>query len=202
MSTQLGCKIEEGELSCISLADDLDDNENCIAVNSFNESSVVCLTNGFQQDVLDKHTIEQLACGHTASALHYELHNEVMPCSINNSTAQATSRTPAAVTQTPRRRSSTFDDLLFEIYDRWHYGWRGCEGIDSDTYTDLTAESDAFIGRSSDSILLNGSFGGDNKFRLSRIAIESKGQYLLILCWNFGNLLMSCFNVIHRPESL
>lgn len=38
------------------------------------------------------------------------------------------------------RRISVFDDLLFDIYDRWHSVWRG--SLDSDTFTDMT-ESDA-----------------------------------------------------------
>lgn len=38
------------------------------------------------------------------------------------------------------RRISVFDDLLFDIYDRWHSAWRG--SLDSDTFTDMT-ESDA-----------------------------------------------------------
>lgn len=41
-------------------------------------------------------------------------------------------------------RSSVFDDLLFEIYNRFHYGYK--DSLDSDTFTDMT-ESDVVLCR-------------------------------------------------------
>ena len=68
------------------------------------------------------------------------------------------------------RRNSVFDDLLFEIYDRWHYGFR--DSFDSDTFTDLT-ESDAVISGK------NGSHqaGTDvEKCRLNQAVLQAKGM--------------------------
>jgi hypothetical protein len=51
----------------------------------------------------------------------------------------------------------------------------GGDALESDTYTDMTAESDAFVGRTCDSVL-DGDGGGEKGFRYSRLAIESKGK--------------------------
>jgi len=59
--------------------------------------------------------------------------------------SEFTNDTSALHSLRPRKNSTAFDDLLFEIYDRWHYGCR--DSFDSDTYTDLT-ESEAIQGRS------------------------------------------------------
>ena len=70
------------------------------------------------------------------------------------------------------RRLSAFDDLLFEIYNRWHYGWGN--SVDSDTYTDLT-ESDAFQGRS-DSAHVGTDLEQKLSARHNRISMQIKGN--------------------------
>ena len=45
-----------------------------------------------------------------------------------------------------QRSRSLVDELLFDIYDRWHYGQR--DSFDSDTITGYSSTSDAFVGRS------------------------------------------------------
>lgn len=67
------------------------------------------------------------------------------------------------------RRTSVFDDLLFDIYDRWHSGWR--DSFDSDTFTDLT-ESDAFLGRNE----WNPSETDTGKKHLNTAMLKNKGR--------------------------
>ena len=45
-----------------------------------------------------------------------------------------------------QRSRSLVNELLFDIYDRWHYGQR--DSFDSDTITGYSSTSDAFVGRS------------------------------------------------------
>ena len=64
------------------------------------------------------------------------------------------------------------DGLLFEIYDRWHApGQR--DSLDSDTFTEYSSTSEAFLGRS-DTLQLD--LDLTHSTRLPRSYLESKGQ--------------------------
>lgn len=67
------------------------------------------------------------------------------------------------------RRASVFDDLLFDIYDRWHAVWR--ESCDSDTFTDMTESDASFIGRND----WNHSETDGDKRRLNLSVLRAKG---------------------------
>ncbi|CAH1783790.1 unnamed protein product [Owenia fusiformis] len=64
---------------------------------------------------------------------------------------------------------SIMDGLLFEIYDRWHGPQR--DSFDSDTFTECSSMSEAFLGRSDS---LNYEFERTHSARLSRAYLESK----------------------------
>ncbi len=76
--------------------------------------------------------------------------------------------------------SSIVDGLLCEIYDRYHP--RRGDSIDSDTFTEYSSTSDAFIGRS-----VSGFDTERQAQRLNRDFLEGKGKqnmvWKLILFW-------------------
>jgi hypothetical protein len=166
MSLKQSCPIKLEELSFISLDDDVDGNDNCIAKSNGLETNANCL------DSSDRERSRQSAASESSVLVHQgSWESDVL--TDGNIPDEPEFCKSAEVPQ--RRRSSAFDDLLFEIYDRWHYGWRGGDAMESDTYTDVTAESDAFVGRTCDSVL-HGDGSGEKGFRYSRLAIESKGK--------------------------
>ena len=67
--------------------------------------------------------------------------------------------------------SSIVDGLLFEIYDRWHYTQR--DSLDSDTFTECSSTSDAFLGRS-DSLQLH--FEQQHSTRLGKTYLINAGE--------------------------
>jgi hypothetical protein len=172
MSTKQISPVQIEELSCIPLTDDLDGNDNRVTKRDVHESSAECLD-------IDRRERSQPPNGHGSSMLVHQASCDSDVFSSKNSPDKPKYLNSNEIP--PRRRSSAFDDLLFEIYDRWHYGWRGGEALESDTYTDLTAESDAFVGRSGDSELHGDGVDGEKGFRYSRPVIESKGKKLCIL---------------------
>ncbi|ESO02371.1 hypothetical protein HELRODRAFT_161632 [Helobdella robusta] len=96
-------------------------------------------------------------------------HEQKLSCQLNQRNCQSFDDYAAHddTTSGAHHRNSVFNDLLFEIYDRWHFGCK--DSIDSDTFTDLT-ESDVFISRN-DSERIN-----DDKGRLNvaNLMIKSK----------------------------
>lgn len=72
------------------------------------------------------------------------------------------------------RRASVFDDLLFDIYDRWHAVWR--ESCDSDTFTDMTESDASFIGRND----WNHSETDGDKRRLNLSVLKAKGWLAVV----------------------
>lgn len=68
------------------------------------------------------------------------------------------------------RQSSVIDDLLFEIYDRWHDGHH--DSFESDTFTENSSISDTFHWRRSSIQLVDNHSG-----RLNRGNLESQSMY-------------------------
>jgi hypothetical protein len=116
MSVKQSCAVRLEELSFISLDDDVDGNDNCISKSNAHETGADCL------DGNDRERSQQSAVSECSVPV---------PQGSWESDVLSDGDTPVKSeycksTEVPqRRRSSAFDDLLFEIYDRWHYGWRG-----------------------------------------------------------------------------
>ena len=78
-------------------------------------------------------------------------------------------------------RRSMVDELLFDIYDRWHYG--RSLSFDSDTFTECSSTSDAFGGRHG---VVHSQLEEQNRgSRLNRSYLNTKGRGCLIMFMYF-----------------